>query len=347
MTAALWMLWMPIASAQTLQRPVPGPVLRMIEALDADDLTTREDATEALTRQVLRPSFVNTSMIHRLIADPDLSPEQRARLILVDRASFAQGPRAAMGIRFANSDGTGIGIGETFKKFPSYKVLQAGDVILTAGDEPMVTQDDLRLAILSRDPGELLPVTIQRGDEVIEIDVELGYYDHLDQPPLPERTLEMAWSKRVTRLWANAVIDAREATVEESEPESDDATWLGVEQTWDDQSRTQLAQGGGGRVVPDPSALKQRVATLSQVQVDALLRANAGLKARRVGNPIALALQQENALRASLRSRLDQLARPGLTAVQKQTLMRQVEIMQARIDRIEKLRNQAERKPKP
>ena len=47
----------------------------MVDALNAEELSVREEATEALTEEVLRPSQVNARTIHRLLQDPDLSPE--------------------------------------------------------------------------------------------------------------------------------------------------------------------------------------------------------------------------------------------------------------------------------
>jgi len=334
-------LWLPVASAQNMERPVPRPVLRMVDALDSDDLSTREDATEELKREVLRPGPVNPAMIQRLIHDPDLSPEQRARLILVDRSSFANSPRAAMGIRFAITNGAGVGINQTYPKFPSFKVLQPGDVILTADGQEMSTQDDLRFTILSRDPGDVLSLKVQRGEDIIECEVELGFYNNLEQPRLPEQTLDRAWERRMRRLSqigseSEPVIDARGAN---GNRDADESAWRGADRTWDDQARTHLAQGGGARIVADPFVVDSRL-TMQRARTQVLLRNNAGQFAQVDKSALANLQRREEAMRSIMQTYIDRLAQPGLTPNEQIMLERQIEAMRLQVERIEEIREQ-------
>jgi putative serine protease PepD len=52
--------------------------------------------------------------------------------------------------------------------------LRTGDVITAAGGETVADEDDLRRLIDSRSPGDELELEVERGDETVTLDVELG-----------------------------------------------------------------------------------------------------------------------------------------------------------------------------
>jgi len=52
--------------------------------------------------------------------------------------------------------------------------IRVGDVIRSIDGDPVKTFQEVRLKIAQYDPGEKMPMTIQRADEMLELDVELG-----------------------------------------------------------------------------------------------------------------------------------------------------------------------------
>lgn len=171
----------------------------LVNALDSTDFNLRQQATEQLAIHDL----VTLEMIEqRLRSDTSLTPEQRQRLMEAGRQRFGRTPRAAMGVMF---DQMGplrdrIVVDRTFEKFPSFTVLQEGDIIDSAAGVRLIGPSAriiLRSIIFSRDPGEELDVVIRRGAERLTVKLALGRYQDLDNnAPLDEPSLTRAWRVR-------------------------------------------------------------------------------------------------------------------------------------------------------
>jgi len=63
--------------------------------------------------------------------------------------------------------------GECLEYAPAAEVLQRDDQITELDGEPVVVVDDIATILADRQPGDVVPITIQRGDETIEDEVEL------------------------------------------------------------------------------------------------------------------------------------------------------------------------------
>lgn len=174
---------------------------RLVRELGADDFQKREAATARLCVAALAPEDI----LRALPADDSLCLEARARLQTVLLERFEKTPRAGLGASFnRDSSGAGIVLQLVVAEFPARDFLQAGD-ILTDVDGMSLGQDNgqflLRAAILSRDPGELLPLTVMREGRRTAVRVPLGSYSDLQNSQIVDReTLQMAWEMRLRRL---------------------------------------------------------------------------------------------------------------------------------------------------
>lgn len=171
------------------------PVL--IADLGADDLSTRESAQAVI--ETLDGGMLPA--IERALTDNSLDVEQRQRLVRAGADVFARSPRAAMGIQFGGPSQDGVVIQNTVDAgdFDAQIKLAANDIILEAGGEPMKGMDDLRIAIISRDPGEVVPLKVMRSGEVIEVAVELGSFANLTTARIDSATVQRSWAARLAR----------------------------------------------------------------------------------------------------------------------------------------------------
>ena len=134
------------------------------------------------------------------MAEGRMSPEQRIRLERVGLRLFIRLPRAAMGIQFANrNDRTPAEISTTLPDFDASRVLLGGDIITRLDGQEIRTGMDLRWAIISHDPGELVGVTVTRDDRVVQVSLTLGSYARLHNAALNEAVLAQAWRWRLAR----------------------------------------------------------------------------------------------------------------------------------------------------
>ncbi|MDQ3738561.1 MAG: PDZ domain-containing protein [Actinomycetota bacterium] len=74
--------------------------------------------------------------------------------------------------------------GECTRPAPADEVLDAGDVLLSAGGTKLDTLDDLQRSLASRRPGDVIEVELRRGESERTVDVEL-----VGDPDDPGRTL--------------------------------------------------------------------------------------------------------------------------------------------------------------
>ncbi|MCA9299981.1 MAG: PDZ domain-containing protein, partial [Phycisphaerales bacterium] len=159
--------------------------------LNADDLETREEATRTLQRDV----DWSSADVEILLEEDALTPEQRTRLESIGRVVFSTESRPALGIRF--STGTRAGIASTTPGFDADEQLEADDVVLMADGIFIRGQNDFRLAILAKRPGDTLSLEIERAGETRHVEVELGEYSTLGQGQPTRATIEGAWNTRL------------------------------------------------------------------------------------------------------------------------------------------------------
>jgi hypothetical protein len=178
----------------------------LVAKLNDPDVREREQATV----QMLDDARITLQTVSRLLTDQKstLSPEQRTRLLVVARDRFMKSDRAALGFQFGGQLQDRIVVGQTYPKFPSFTMLEVGDIIVGAEGVDLVGPAGrlaLQAIIVSRDPGDALALVIRRGKEKLELNVPLGKFGDLDQPGMPRQMqvnrptdpmLQRAWKVR-------------------------------------------------------------------------------------------------------------------------------------------------------
>ena len=201
-------------AAAPAQAPIADPVERLVEQLDAADLTVRTDAQQ----KIAAGGAMSLTQVESFLAQPGLSHEQRLRLEAAGRELFADEPRAGLGVRFGNPAAVerGVPLAGVVDGFPASKVLRPGDIVLSINGQPLSNQTHMGALILSHLPGEALRVEIERprlapGDagrglaqppvDYMVLDVPLGRYEDLQTGvELTPARLEMAFRQRLARM---------------------------------------------------------------------------------------------------------------------------------------------------
>ena len=175
--------------AQELQVVVPQPVQTSTDNIpglptdqDLADVTVDpalaelvallDDATfgareKAMQRLLGGP--VNRLQICKMLAGTDLSLEQRHRLLALLRhdllnALDADADRGAIGIQIdQRKQPNEIIIEQLIENLPAIEVLEPGDRITHLDGKPLPTWDQFRKSILSKKPGDVVSVTIERS----------------------------------------------------------------------------------------------------------------------------------------------------------------------------------------
>lgn len=184
-------------------------VADLVGRLNAPEWVEREAAAETLATS----EDVPVDSIAAALARPDLSAEQRVRLVGIAAARFRFEPMGGLGVQFGSATEGAVQILETVKngRFPASDILRAGDVIVVVGDTMIGGQDHLRAEILSRRPGELLSVLVRRDRTMIRLDLPLGRFDELDGAASLDDEI-IAWAARL-RLERAGISAEREALV--------------------------------------------------------------------------------------------------------------------------------------
>ncbi len=181
----------------------------LIELLDDDSWEVRERAT----RMIGDPNEgFELSMLAEVIAqgattDPDsegLGVEAMERLRIASRALFGQTTKAGLGVGFGVVRDGGVEISSVVPevdRFPAAAMLMPGDLIVGADGMALTTSDELRSVILSHEPGQTLNLLIQRGEQVLDLDLPLGSYRMLAGaapigPAIADRAIEIRWARR-------------------------------------------------------------------------------------------------------------------------------------------------------
>ena len=196
----LWPVLIPMIPAATASALPIGPLDELVQKLQTGTFVQRELASDELETS---PSITLESIEDVLIHE-QLSPEQRQRLMQAAGNRFINEPRGAMGIQLTNEiSDLGLKISGPVQGFDAFTKLKPNDIISRIGDWPIRSAADLQAAIVSRTPGETVPVEVLRGAERMTFDITLGSWNDLASPSgVPWATLELAWAHR-SRPYAN------------------------------------------------------------------------------------------------------------------------------------------------
>jgi hypothetical protein len=137
-----------------------GPDLRrLVQRLDDDVFSVREGAMNKLSR-----SSIDIASICALLAENDVSAEQRCRLLVLLEQRLMGAPRGALGISLvARSDELGgIEVLDLVQGMPSQGALRIGDRITHVDGRPVRRGDDLIILIQAKKPGEETVLTVLR-----------------------------------------------------------------------------------------------------------------------------------------------------------------------------------------
>lgn len=152
-----------------------------IERLGDPSWSVREAATETLSAVGIGgDEAARDAAILAALGREDLGEEVRLRLTRIAMIRFRSAELGGLGVSFGNSSEGGVQIQNVVRGFPAEGILQPGDVIVAINDQMIGGQEHLRAEILSRRPGERLPVLVRRDRTVLELDLPLGAYGNLE-----------------------------------------------------------------------------------------------------------------------------------------------------------------------
>jgi hypothetical protein len=184
--------------ASTAGAQPPSSLSQFIKDLDAPEAQARIDATE----QLFDSPAISLKQMEKALREEKLSPEQRQRLLGVAAHRFRSEPRAAMGIGWDSNPSThGVTLATVQPEFPSAKVLKVGDRVIAAAGVTIDTWETMRAVIISRDPGDQIPITVVREGATLNLTVELGDFTRLKQAAMLDPGLfAEAWRVRAKGL---------------------------------------------------------------------------------------------------------------------------------------------------
>jgi hypothetical protein len=163
--------------------PSGATVPELVQMLDAPDFRVREGALQALKSD----QSITLTSIEKVLSDltqeKKLTAEQSLRLSSAAFVKFTQSPRAAMGVQFSMQDvaENGVEINAPIDGFDASRVLQAGDVVTRIDATPVYSQNDMRAAIVSYAPGDIVTLKITRDGSPLTVPLKMGNYADLRQ----------------------------------------------------------------------------------------------------------------------------------------------------------------------
>lgn len=179
----------PPAEVQAAEPDIAG----LIRDLGAPEI----DLRIAAHTRLLESRGVTLRRIEEAARGVALTPEQRQRVLAIGFRKFQSEPRAAMGIQPDMTTGRGVGLGGVVQGFGASVVLKPGDRIVAAGGRHISDWNQVRAAIISRDPGDEIPVTVIREGATLNVNVKLGVFTSLPAAgPLDPAIMERAWDLR-------------------------------------------------------------------------------------------------------------------------------------------------------
>jgi hypothetical protein len=143
-------------------------------------------------------------MLAEILQEENLTPEVRLRLWRAARLLFGQTTKAGLGVGFGAVRDGGIEIRsvvENVDQFPAAGMLMPGDLIVGVDGKSLTSSEDLRAMILSHEPGELLNLLVDRGGEVLDLDLPLGSYQMLRgaapiSTPIANQAIDIRWARK-------------------------------------------------------------------------------------------------------------------------------------------------------
>ena len=150
-----------------------------IERLGDESWSVREAATEALGIVEREDESARDAAIVAALGRADLSEEMRLRLIRVAAWRFRSAPLGGLGVRFGISGEGAVPIEAVEPGFPASDMLRSGDIVVAVDGVFVEGMEHLRAEILSRRPGESLPVWVRRDRTILEMSLPLGSYASL------------------------------------------------------------------------------------------------------------------------------------------------------------------------
>jgi len=188
----------------------------IVKQLDSDTLSQREAAFTSLRTD----GAITLDLIEGCLNDPtkDISLEQCTRLERAAFERFKTLPRAAMGVQFGGTEVAvdGVIVQAPIDRFDSMRVLQPGDILQQMDDLVLHRQGQMKAAILSHSPGDVVQLRILRQGEPLVVKLTLGNFEDLPdqgrgglipnraQPGISLRRNELeAWYKPAWQLRRN------------------------------------------------------------------------------------------------------------------------------------------------
>ncbi|HYD00981.1 MAG TPA: PDZ domain-containing protein [Phycisphaerales bacterium] len=203
----------------------PRPLKDVIADLGSREFTVRQSASDEL----LGDKVYSLAQVEGALKNPDLTAEQRLRLERAGLQLFRDAPHGALGVEFTNALDIAE-IGSVKRGFPSAATLKAGDIITQIDGETVtsrITQDRrssaVRVLVISRDPGDEVPVTVLRNGQTLKLTVTFGDFRDLNkdllqanpmmvQPVIDDGELAAAWRQRLRRTTGRGEPPALDAT---------------------------------------------------------------------------------------------------------------------------------------
>jgi hypothetical protein len=174
----------------------------VIDQLGSDDLAERERASELLANVAMW----DEAILAKACELPGVCAERRSRLRAAIYERFLNSPRPAVGITMGAAATSGILVERLQPGFPAGRVLRARDEILVIGGVDLrptkSDQKPLMAAIASFDPGDTVDLMVLREGREIDLQIELGSFDDLNQQvrARPDDVMRHALELRMSRL---------------------------------------------------------------------------------------------------------------------------------------------------
>jgi hypothetical protein len=181
----------------------PRPLPKVIADLGSPEFEVREAASAELFKA---GETYKLAELEKALTGAGLSPEQRVRLDDAAFRIFENSPRAAIGVQFAQ--GTVAAEVEWVKEgFPASTILKPRDVITQIDGQNVASRIGsdgswltVRALIVSHDPGDKVPVVVQRDGAAVSLTLPLGEFQRLGQTtPVSSPELRAAWLHRLRR----------------------------------------------------------------------------------------------------------------------------------------------------
>ncbi len=187
-----------------LANPLLGSPERVNEILDTIEGSTPVQARQAQELLAFEDPSVTLDDIEAVAKSRMLTADLLERLDQASLVRFARDePKGGLGVSFGATRKGHVEIGTVVgtEQFPASKLLKPGDAIIQIDGKVALGSAHLRAEILSRKPGDLIPVLIRRDMSVVERLLPLGAFKNLTgAAQIEEPVIRMAIALRRERL---------------------------------------------------------------------------------------------------------------------------------------------------